>query len=117
VALAAISPDPAAISTDACDLPGSGATTAIPSSRKRTIASASGYDELTSPTKRRRLDILGEESEDVDQSAGPGCLPTAESDGTDYRFRYYGPLASTSVSVVCWLSKIILVADINSGKQ
>ncbi|KAK0972238.1 hypothetical protein LTR54_017622 [Friedmanniomyces endolithicus] len=78
--------------------------------RKRGIASTAGDDEASSPTKRRRLDLLDGESDEIDNErakitelARTDFPATAESDGTDCsRFRYYGALASTSVSYDRW---------------
>ncbi|KAK0301730.1 hypothetical protein LTR01_009193, partial [Friedmanniomyces endolithicus] len=98
--------DPATLShhtvaSPTSDLPISGANAAaaavIQSARKRPLTSPTGYDEITSPTKRRRLEISGQESTEFHGSADSDGLPTAESDGTSHsRFRYFGALASTS---------------------
>ncbi|KAK1088984.1 hypothetical protein LTR33_000282 [Friedmanniomyces endolithicus] len=66
------------------------------SSRKRAIVDMAG-GEASSPTKCRRLNNLGAELDETNESAGIDFPPTAESDGTEYsRFRHYGALASTS---------------------
>ena len=96
----------------------SAAAAAINSARKRPSASTTGYDETTSPTKRRRLDTLREESDELSGPADSDGLPTAESDATSYStFRYYGALASTSVSCLSRMDHALLMAHTNSGKQ
>ncbi|KAK0300371.1 hypothetical protein LTR82_018331, partial [Friedmanniomyces endolithicus] len=92
---------PHTVASPTSDLPISGANAAaaavIQSARKRPSTSTTGYDEITSPTKRRRLEIPGQESTEFHGSADSDGLRTAESDGTNHsRFRYFGALASTS---------------------
>ncbi|KAK6442637.1 hypothetical protein LTR95_001116 [Oleoguttula sp. CCFEE 5521] len=96
---ASLSPSTAA--SRASDLPISGVNAAaaglISLARKRPLSSATGYDETTSPTKRRRLDDLAQDFSEIHEPAESDDLPTADSEGTDYsRFRYYGAMASTS---------------------
>ncbi|KAK0924459.1 hypothetical protein LTR29_018163, partial [Friedmanniomyces endolithicus] len=94
---------PHTVASPTSDLPISGANAAaaavIQSARKRPLTFTTGYDEITSPTKRRYLEISGQESTEFHGPADSDGLPTAESDGTNHsRFRYFGALASTSVS-------------------
>ncbi|KAK4905942.1 hypothetical protein LTR49_024828 [Elasticomyces elasticus] len=74
--------------------------------RKRGIVNIPGGKQASSPTKRRRLNILDTESSGADELAkiyelaGTECPAMMESDGTDCSgFRYYGALASTSLEV------------------
>lgn len=93
--------------------------------RKRGVASTSGGDEASSPTKRRRLGVLDGESDGIDNErakitelARTDVPATAESDGTHCsRFRYYGALASTSVSYNRWSERRILPTHTISGEQ
>ncbi|KAK4551544.1 hypothetical protein LTR86_011107 [Recurvomyces mirabilis] len=100
---ASLSPRTAA--SPASVLPTSGGSVAaadlISLARKRPLSSATGYDETTSPTKRRRLDNLAEDFSEIHGPAGSDGFPTADSDGTNYSgFRYYGAMESTSASGV-----------------
>ncbi|KAK0840091.1 hypothetical protein LTS02_017290 [Friedmanniomyces endolithicus] len=93
-----------ALPTAAGTFPGGCAKVDARPDGKRGIASTSGGNEASSPTKRRRLGILDGESEGIDNErakitelARTNFPVTAESDGTDCSsFRYYGALASTS---------------------
>jgi len=90
-------------------MPGGCAKADARQNRKRAIASVPGGDEASSPTKRRRLGLSDGESDIVNERAKiteparTDFPAAAESDGTDCsRFRYYGALASTTVSFDRW---------------
>ncbi|KAK1810773.1 hypothetical protein LTR12_014857 [Friedmanniomyces endolithicus] len=86
-------------------MPGGHAEMDARQNRKRGIANIPGGNEASSPIKRRRLNIPDAESSGINELAkitelaGTEFPAMVESDGTDCsRFRYYGALASTSMT-------------------